>query len=54
MCIRDRQEAARLGFRRAVVPRGSGVSCSDLALQEASGVAEALVAALGVNPANDG
>lgn len=48
------QEAARLGFRRAVVPRGSGVSCPDLALQEASGVAEALVAALGVNPANDG
>ena len=47
------QEAARLGFRRAVVPRGSGVSCTDLAVQEAGGVAEALVAALGVNPAED-
>ena len=47
------QEAARLGFRRAVVPRGSGVSCADLAVQEAGGVAEALVAALGVNPAEE-
>ena len=47
------QEAARLGFRRAVVPRGSGVSCTDLAVQEAGGVAEALVAALGVNPVED-
>ena len=47
------QEAARLGFRRAVVPKGSGVSCPELAIQEASGIAEALVAALGVNPADD-
>ena len=47
------QEAARLGFRRAVVPRGSGVNCTDLAVQEAGGVAEALVAALGVNPVED-
>ena len=47
------QEAARLGFRRAVVPRGSGVTCPDLAVHEAGGVAEALVVALGVNPADD-
>ncbi len=47
------QEAARLGFRRAVVPRGSGVTCPDLSVQEAGGVAEALVVALGVNPADD-
>ena len=49
------QEAARLGFRRAVVPRGSGLSRLaaglDLQLLEAGGVAEALVQALGVNPA---
>ncbi len=45
------QEAARLGFRRAVVPQGS-VSLSELAIQEASGsIAEAFAAALGVNPA---
>ena len=47
------QEAARLGFRRAVVPRGSGVTCPDLAVHEAGGVAEALVVALGVNPADE-
>lgn len=51
------QEAARLGFRRAVVPRGSGLSrlaaSLDLALHEAGTVSEALVAALGVNPADD-
>ena len=45
------QEAARLGFRRAVVPRGSGLgalaSGLDLALLEADGVTEALVLALG-------
>ena len=45
------QEAARLGFRRAVVPRGSGLgslaSGLDLALLEADTVAEALVLALG-------
>ena len=45
------QEAARLGFRRAVVPQGSGLgalaSGLDLALLEADGVTEALVLALG-------
>ena len=45
------QEAARLGFRRAVVPRGSGLgrlaAGLDLQLLEAGTVAEALVAALG-------
>ena len=45
-------EAARLGFTRAVVPRGSGLGKAglDLQLLEAATVAEALVAALGVNP----
>lgn len=51
------QEAARLGFTRAVVPKGSGLARLaaglDLQLLEAGGVAEALVAALGVNPADD-
>ncbi len=51
------QEAARLGFNRAVVPKGSGLgrlaSGLDLQLHEAGSVAEALVAALGVNPADD-
>jgi len=51
------QEAARLGFRRAVVPRGSGLSRLaaglDLQLLEAGTVAEALVGAVGVNPAQD-
>ena len=51
------QEAARLGFRRAVVPKGSGLgrlaAGLELQLLEAGGVAEALVAALGVNPADD-
>jgi DNA repair protein RadA/Sms len=50
-------EAARLGFSRAVVPRGSGLGtqAAELGLQllEAGTVAEALVAALGVNPADD-
>ena len=49
------QEAARLGFVRAVVPRGSGLGAvaAGLGLQllEAASVAEALVAALGVDPA---
>ena len=49
------QEAARLGFARAVVPRGSalGPLAAGLGLQllEAATVAEALVAGLGVNPA---
>ena len=51
------QEAARLGFRRTVVPKGSGLARLaaglDLQLLEAGTVAEALVAALGVNPADD-
>ncbi|MEY4359020.1 MAG: repair protein RadA [Cyanobacteriota bacterium] len=51
------QESARLGFRRAVVPKGSGLgrlaAGLELQLLEAGGVAEALVAALGVNPADD-
>jgi DNA repair protein RadA/Sms len=51
------QEAARLGFRRAVVPKGSGLARLaaglELQLLEAGTVAEALVAALGVNPADD-
>ena len=50
-------EAARLGFTRAVVPRGSGLGpvAAGLGLQllEASTIAEALVAALGSNPADD-
>ncbi len=52
------QEAARLGFARAVVPRGGGMgpiaAGLGLELREAGTVAEALVAALGVNPAEDG
>ena len=51
------QEAARLGFRRAVVPRGgllpSLAKALDLQVLEAGSVAEALVAALGVDPAED-
>ncbi len=51
------QEAARLGFRRAVVPRSSGLApvaaALGLELLEAGGVAEALVAALGVDPSAD-
>jgi len=51
-------EAARLGFTRAVVPRGSGLGATaaglGLQLLEAGTVAEALVAALGVNPEEDG
>lgn len=51
------QESARLGFTRAVVPRGSGLApvaaALGLELLEAGGVAEALVAALGVDPAAD-
>ena len=45
------QEAARLGFRRAVVPRAGGLAAMaaglGLELREAGTVAEALVAALG-------
>jgi len=51
------QEAARLGFTRAVVPKGSGLAKAaaglGLELLEAGTVAAALVAALGVNPADD-
>jgi DNA repair protein RadA/Sms len=51
------QEAARLGFARAVVPRGGGLgpiaAGLGLELREAGTVAEALVAALGVNPAEE-
>ncbi len=51
------QEAARLGFRRAVVPRGglppSLAKSLGLQVLEAGSVAEALVAALGVDPAED-
>jgi DNA repair protein RadA/Sms len=51
------QEAARLGFTRAVVPKGSGLAKQaaglGLELLEAGTVAAALVAALGVNPADD-
>lgn len=49
------QEAARLGFARAVVPRGSALGSVaaglGLPLLEAATVAEALVAGLGVDPA---
>ena len=45
------QEAARLGFRRAVVPQASGMSAAaaalGLELLEASRITEALVMALG-------
>jgi DNA repair protein RadA/Sms len=48
------QEAARLGFRRVVAPTGSGLErqAQQLGLQwlPAATVAEALVAALGVDP----
>jgi DNA repair protein RadA/Sms len=47
-----------MGFSRAVVPRGSGLAATSssalgLHVLEAGTVAEALVAALGVNPAED-
>ncbi|MFM9109617.1 MAG: DNA repair protein RadA, partial [Prochlorococcaceae cyanobacterium] len=49
------QEVARLGFTRVVVPAGGGLAALaaalDLQMLEASTVAAALVAALGVNPA---
>ncbi|MCS5697610.1 DNA repair protein RadA [Cyanobium sp. FGCU-52] len=52
------QEAARLGFVRAVVPKGSGLgpiaAGLGLELREAASVAEALVAALGTDPAGGG
>ena len=52
------KEAVRLGFHRAVVPQGSGLGPIgeelELELLEAASVTEALVMALGVNPADDG
>ncbi|MEB3200715.1 MAG: DNA repair protein RadA [Synechococcaceae cyanobacterium] len=51
------QEAARLGFTRAVVPRGGGLGALaaglGLELREAGSVAEALVTALGVHAAEE-
>ena len=51
------QEAVRLGFTRAVVPRGSGLgplaARLDLALLEAGSITEALVLGLGVKPGDD-
>lgn len=51
------QEAVRLGFTRAVVPRGSGLgplaAGLDLALLEAGSITEALVLGLGVNPGDE-
>ena len=51
------QEAVRLGFRRAVVPKGCGLAQGEtsltLELHEAGTITEALVLALGVNPADD-
>ena len=52
------QEASRLGFRRAVVPQGSGVAATaaslGLELLEASRITEALVLALGDDVARQG
>ena len=51
------QEAVRLGFRRAVVPKGCGLATGEaslnLELHEAGSITEALVLALGVNPADE-
>ncbi|NCG16450.1 MAG: DNA repair protein RadA [Synechococcales cyanobacterium H12SWP_bin.12] len=51
------QEAVRLGFRRAVVPKGCGLGKGEaslnLELHEAGSITEALVLALGVNPSDD-
>jgi DNA repair protein RadA/Sms len=51
------QEAVRLGFRRAVVPKGCGLATGEaslnLELHEAGSITEALVLALGVNPSDD-
>ncbi len=51
------QEAVRLGFRRAVVPKGCGLAKGEaslnLELHEAGSITEALVLALGVNPADE-
>ena len=52
------QEAARLGFRRAVVPQGSGIGSAaaalGLELLEASRITEALVLALGDGVSSQG
>jgi len=52
------QEASRLGFRRAVVPQGSGVAATaaslGLELLEASRITEALVLALGDDVGSQG
>ncbi|MFM7640163.1 MAG: DNA repair protein RadA [Cyanobium sp.] len=51
------QEAGRLGFSRAVVPRGTSLgespATAGLQVLESSTLAEALVGALGVNPGED-
>jgi len=51
------QEASRLGFTRAIVPKGTGLGVSEAALGlqllESSSLAEAIVGALGVNPAEE-
>ena len=48
------QEAERLGFQRAVLPKGSGVNQLEMKIKlkliEASNINEALILALGVNP----
>ncbi|MFI0403212.1 MAG: DNA repair protein RadA [Cyanobium sp.] len=51
------QEASRLGFTRAIVPCGTGLGTAEAALGlqllESSSLAEAMVGALGVSPAED-
>jgi DNA repair protein RadA/Sms len=50
------QEASRLGFIRAVVPKGGGLgpgSALGLEVLESSTLVEALVKALGVSPAEE-
>ncbi len=51
------QEASRLGFTRAIVPSGTGLGTAEAAiglqLLESSSLAEAMVGALGVSPAED-
>lgn len=51
------QEASRLGFSRAVVPKGTALGAApatlDLQLLESATLAEALVRALGVNPGEE-
>ena len=51
------QEAERLGFQRAVLPKGSGINQLKrkihLDLMEASNINEALILALGTKPEND-